>query len=1562
MNVIKRLTSFFLIIFIMIVSQGQVSSQVMSDYSAVPPFINESVPPLVMFVMSRDHKLFFKAYNDVSDLDDDGTIDSTYKDSIDYYGYFDSQKCYAYQNSRFEPAGSVLNPGTNHYCSGNWSGNFLNWATMARIDVLRKVLYGGYRSVDTSTTTVLSRTKLPRDAHSWSKAYNESNISSLTPFSWNSITLCNTNTDANEASSLIYVKNGYYPYAASTEGKQCTKLYQGGGDFIPDYTYNAEVLVCNDSTGQDCLIYVQGTSSPSYKPAGLLQEFGVNRRGTDDTSDDTVQMYFGLITGSYSANISGGVLRSNIVDVPTNEIDNSNGIIKGASEIVQNVNYFRILQYNYKTGWYDAGGNEGSCVPGEPTILTDGTCKSWGNPIGEMLYETIRYYKGTKACTSEYRPSNPDKGLSSLTVESQWDDPYENFPNCSKPFALILSDVYPSYDSDQLPGVYAGWASSISTSDTPSVTQLVSDSNINSIENIGNVMVGESAGSYDRRCTEKSGNFSSIRGLCIEEPTKQGAYYTPALAWYARTTDLHTADGEQNMFTYAVATGSPLPTIALGSGSSKAYILPTFHDGCPDASYPGCASQGDGGDNSKGELVDFQLCQSDADWTGEQVNGYQNCYDILWDDAEYGWDYDLDIRYRIYTKVNGSTVTVKTKGLYAAAGHTDYAGFYITGVSGAGEYLDIKCGGSAGFNDCDSYTGDETAAVERTFSIIGSSASILKDPLWYAAKYGGFTDKNNNNIPDLQSEWDKNGDGTPDTYFYASNPLKLESQLRKALLAISAKASSGTAVSVLATTGEGEGAVYQAYFYPEKIIEETGDSRNWLGYLNAIFVDKYGNLREDTNNNDSLDLTSDYIIDMSYNTSQGTRINKYLDANGDGARDSDTPVAVVELDNVNTIWKGGDTLWKTNPDNRTIFTSQNGYTAVDFITSNAATLEPYLRAADSTEAQNIIEWIRGDDLPGVTDAGHLSGYRERSVTINNTTNVWKLGDIIYSTPSVVARPMENYDLLYGEASYSNFRQAHLKRRHVVYVGANDGMLHAFNGGCFDAASHKYYPDVDVSGNCTTGSHSLGEELWAYIPRGLLPHLKWLTDSSYMHVYYVDSRPKITDVRIFNADSTHVDGWGTILIGGFRYGGKDISWTSGGNNYSASPEYFAIDITDPLNPRLLWTFSNSDLGLSMSYPAVAKIADQWFVIFGSGPTDYDINSNLTGYQNGNIFALKISGGSNGVIKSWTENTNFWKIQTGNSNTFLSDPITVDVDIDYDVDVVYIGENYLQGSTWNGLMKRITTNKGSLTDPSLWTLSTIANVSDIAGNNDVVKRITSAPSAAMDNRANLWLYFGTGQFFGNLDKNLTDTGAFYAVKDGCWNGSCSTSYTNLLDISTASVTTDGIVSGISGACGGGASTWGTLLTASQSCDGWSMFFSSVGENVDFSGNAISHNGERMLAKPLVLGGLVTWATYIPGTDVCSYEGESNVYAVYYKTGTAYKDYVFKDQKEQTNPSNTVARVKKLGAGMPSSLSAQVTASGTAKGFVQQSTGSILEIENVTPISLQSGVTGWRSEQIQ
>ena len=140
------------------------------NISQIPLFLTESAPPLTMLVIGRDHKLYFEAYNDATDVDGDGNIDLGFNPLIDYYGYFDSYKCYKY-TSTFEFFYPVYTSPLKT-CLGDWSGNFLNYLTTARLDAIRKVLYGGYREIDNANFTLLERTYIPQDGHSWGKEYN----------------------------------------------------------------------------------------------------------------------------------------------------------------------------------------------------------------------------------------------------------------------------------------------------------------------------------------------------------------------------------------------------------------------------------------------------------------------------------------------------------------------------------------------------------------------------------------------------------------------------------------------------------------------------------------------------------------------------------------------------------------------------------------------------------------------------------------------------------------------------------------------------------------------------------------------------------------------------------------------------------------------------------------------------------------------------------------------------------------------------------------------------------------------------------------------------------------------------------------------------------------------------------------------------------------------------------------------------------------------------------------------------------------------------------------------
>ncbi|MDH4188524.1 MAG: hypothetical protein OEV08_16175, partial [Nitrospira sp.] len=471
-----------------------------------------------------------------------------------------------------------------------------------------------------------------------------------------------------------------------------------------------------------------------------------------------------------------------------------------------------------------------------------------------------------------------------------------------------------------------------------------------------------------------------------------------------------------------------------------------------------------------------------------------------------------------------------------------------------------------------------------------------------AAKYGGFIDKNNDGTSNFNPtsgqtctypagsnidpgtggpyysdpEWDIDRDCVPDTFYDATDGKKLVAQIQNAINDILKQASAGTSISVMASSSTGEGSIYQAYFYPETTEDERKVS--WTGYLQSVFIDSYGNLREDSGAggvpNGRLIYSEDAIIRTTTDPfTNDIVVQRFADANGDGKADSTTPINTVPLRQTQGVWEAGRKLAlrdiTTSPRNLFTWVDLDNDGVVDtaeqmaFTTANAATLAPYLRAVSSGTytASNIINFLHGNQVTGM---------RDRQLTVDSALRVWRLGDIVNSSPIVVGAPRERYDLLYGDRGYRNFLQRWADRRQTTYVGANDGMLHAFNGGYYHRGDDPNTSEVEHGWHTTAPTDNssgpqLGEEIWGFIPHYVLPQLLWYTQPDYTHVSYVDLKPKVTDARIFTAESAcgtalaptptatgciHPDGWGTILILGLRYGGScgacsAVSGTSNG---------------------------------------------------------------------------------------------------------------------------------------------------------------------------------------------------------------------------------------------------------------------------------------------------------------------------------------------------------------------------------------------------------------------------------
>lgn len=217
--------------------------------------------------------------------------------------------------------------------------------------------------------------------------------------------------------------------------------------------------------------------------------------------------------------------------------------------------------------------------------------------------------------------------------------------------------------------------------------------------------------------------------------------------------------------------------------------------------------------------------------------------------------------------------------------------------------------------------------------------------------------------------------------------------------------------------------------------------------------------------------------------------------------------------------------------------AESGLARVAFATGTSAITAAHLNAASATERDAIIDWVRGD-------RGTLSNF----------------GDVYHSSPVVVGRPQFNLP----DESYNEFRRRPevANRPTVLYVGTNDGILHAF------AAE----PTTITAGPHAGTTIEAGTELWGFIPPAVFSSLK---DTQTGHVYTVDGTPYVRDVFYRRTPGAAPDGsiYHTVLM---------IPLGRGGG------AYVALDVTDPLVPTFLWQFSTPEMGLTLGAPALAQV--------------------------------------------------------------------------------------------------------------------------------------------------------------------------------------------------------------------------------------------------------------------------------------------------------------------------------------------------------------------------------------
>ena len=633
---------------------------------------------------------------------------------------------------------------------------------------------------------------------------------------------------------------------------------------------------------------------------------------------------------------------------------------------------------------------------------------------------------------------------------------------------------------------------------------------------------------------------------------------------------------------------------------------------------------------------------------------------------------------------------------------------YIAGLAHWANTNDIRTGMS-GKQTISTYWVDVLENTNGQASV--AAASLVKSQYWLAAKYGGFdtTLVTGNNPNTVPASWDANADGIPDNWYAGNTPTTMKSGLSKAFSDIANKAGAGSASSAAVTSTRQTSN--------SQIVYAGYDPANWTGTVRSC-----------------------------------------------------TPTQTADQCANSPVWEASRWFKTTSPTlvptpltpaTRKIFTSWFDGTTFTEMPFQWASLNPaqqtVLNAGDSQGA-NRLAYLRGDR----TNENTL--FRKRSDTL--------LGDIVNSGVSFLTGSGPTVYSGPAFAGHSTYRATTKTRPPVVFVGGNDGMLHAFSG-------------------------ADGKELFGYIPGSVFTNLPALTALSFLHKYFVDSTPMVGDYQ--KTDST----WGTMLVGGLGAGGKgyyglDIS------NQSA----FAGSSEGTLSAMPMWEFTavqDADLGYTFNEPSlnpltgaylqIAKVADtglatgQWRAIVGNG---YGSTAGKAG-----LYLLNANTGAPATKL----------IADNGPNNGLSAPTPVDTDRDGLIDTIYAGDllgnlHKFQFSKASGLEYVLAKSGDSA---GAWRY--IGNV--YASN----QPITTAPSVtpACDGVGSL-VAFGTGKLNESGDTADSATRGFYTVTDNAPSSALTVGETSLATITHVTSAS--------------SRTWTTPnLTGKR---GWKMLFTS-GERV-------------------------------------------------------------------------------------------------------------------------------------
>jgi len=735
-----------------------------------------------------------------------------------------------------------------------------------------------------------------------------------------------------------------------------------------------------------------------------------------------------------------------------------------------------------------------------------------------------------------------------------------------------------------------------------------------------------------------------------------------------------------------------------------------------------------------------------------------------------------------------------------------------------------NCSGALGTSVCGTSTDYPKQNMVTLTLGLGIDGTLVYTDDYKTQTQGDFKDvsSGNKNWPDPMA----NEDGTRiddlwhaavnanGTYYSASNPKLLRDSLAKGLSEIKSieGASAAAAASSLApTTGDNFQYVasYQTVKWTGNLEARTVNTTTLQTAESAIWCVE--NVAADTCTTPAVSYTgpdgNQYCktTNSDQSTCDGTR-----GALGSALSFSEPTSCYVQVarsctGKLRTQLSGGRNIYFNKNNSLTLFESanlpathktvlSNGYLALSQMQGLGATDQ---RITDPQKVDKLVDYLKGNKTYEDTSSNAQTAlrlFRERQAV---------MGDIAQSRPAYFRVSNVNY-LDANYKAYKSARAANSTLKPVVYVGANDGMLHAFNA-------------ID------------GRELWAFIPTPVIANLANLADKEYganYHTNYVNGSPVVSDVCISGCTGAGAV-WRTILVSGLNGGGRG---------------YFAIDVTDPENPVLLWEFyaqasgSNSNLGYSFGNPQTTKMLDgRWVVLLTSGYNNGTyarklsdgtlVNNSPMGDGAGYLYVLDVYSGA--IIKTLSTGEG----SAANPSGLAKVSIYVEQMFENNtVTNVYGGD--LNGNIW-----RFDINTNAVTK--------IAALRDGSGN---VQKVTTQPELGKVDK-NKVVMVGTGKFLEPADLTNMPQNSAYTFKD---NGQ-----------TTAIGRSQLVMQSLSG---------DRTVTSSAAVN----FDTGYGWVLDFPA------GERVNLDPLLINGVLLMPTMVPSSEACSGAGYGWFNYFNYKNG--------------------------------------------------------------------------------